>query len=70
MKTNTAPTTAAYSVDGFCQAHGIGRNLLYREWKEGRGPRYFNIGRRRLISAEAAAEYRQQLEQETERGAA
>ena len=60
------PSPAAYSVDGFCAAHGIGRNSLYREWQHGRGPRYFNVGRRRLISTEAAEDWRRTLEQQTE----
>jgi hypothetical protein len=58
------PTVAAFTVDGFCDAHRIGKTALYAFWKQGRGPRYFWNGAHRRISAEAAAEWRQQMESE------
>lgn len=52
----------AYDIPGFCQAHHISRAFLYKLWKEGRGPRIIKIGRRTLISREAAAEWLRSLE--------
>ncbi len=52
----------AYSVDEFCTAHRISRGLLYLLWQQRRGPRWMKIGSRRLISAEAAAEWRRAME--------
>lgn len=52
----------AYSVDSFCDAYGIGRTLLYRLWSEGKGPRRMKVGERTLISREAAARWRRELE--------
>jgi predicted DNA-binding transcriptional regulator AlpA len=53
------------SIPAFCADHGMSRSLFYRLIKEGRGPRLTRIARRTLISAEAAAEWRARMEQET-----
>lgn len=55
-----------FSVNSFCQVHHISRAYLYRLWSEGRGPRRTKLGRRILISREAAAAWRLRMEQETE----
>lgn len=55
----------AYTFPGFCSDHHISRSFLYELIKEGRGPRLMKIGRRTLISAEAAAEWRAKMEAET-----
>jgi predicted DNA-binding transcriptional regulator AlpA len=44
---------------------GLSRSLFYRLVKEGRRPRLAKVGRRTLISAEAAAEWRVRMERET-----
>ena len=54
----------AYGVEAFGKAHDLGRTTVYEEIKEGR-LRTFLVGKRRLISVEAAAEYRRQREEET-----
>ena len=36
----------AFSVDEFCQAHGISRGLYYKLSKEGRGPAIMKINTR------------------------
>ena len=41
------------------------RDSLHNMCKVGKGPRMMKLGRRVLISAEAAAEWRRQLEAET-----
>ena len=55
-------TKLAYSIDDFCEAHGICRATLYNLWKAGDGPRFMHVGRRRLITVEAAADWRRELE--------
>jgi hypothetical protein len=57
-----APAIAAYSVQSFCRAHSISRALFYKLAAQGRGPQVFHVGRRVLISTEAAAEWRRQME--------
>ena len=48
-----------YSVDEYCEAHGICRATLYKLWRQGKGPQRMRVGCRWFISIEAAAEYRQ-----------
>jgi len=57
--------SSMFSVPAFLSEHGISRSLFYRLVKEGRGPRITKINDRTLISAEAAAEWRTRMEQET-----
>jgi hypothetical protein len=57
------------SVAMFCADNGLSRSLFYRLLKEGRGPRVTKIGRRRLIAATAAAEWRARMERETQQAA-
>jgi ABC-type phosphonate transport system ATPase subunit len=49
---------AAFSIDEFCEAHRISRNTLYRQLAAGTGPRLMCVGARKLISVEAAADWR------------
>jgi hypothetical protein len=56
----------ALSVKHFCHEHDISRSKLYQLWREGRGPAYFKVGNRRLISAQAADAWRAMMEVETE----
>lgn len=60
---------AAYTVRAFAEAHSISTSTLYALWQEGRGPRHFHVGRRRLISAEAALDWRRQLEESASKDA-
>lgn len=60
-----------YTVAEFCAAHGnISRVMLYKLWNEGRGPRRMSVGRRVLITAEAAADWRARMEAESNPGQA
>jgi predicted DNA-binding transcriptional regulator AlpA len=52
----------AFSVDEFCAAHGISRAMFYKICAEGKGPRLMSVGTRKLISNEAAADWRKQCE--------
>lgn len=54
----------AYSPAQFCDQHGIARTTFYALLKEGRGPRTFKVGRRTLISVEAATAWRARMESE------
>ncbi len=58
----------SYSVADFCRAHGISRALFYKLLREGRGPRVMKVGRRTLISREAAEQWRRRMEGATQLG--
>ena len=53
---------AAFSVFGFCLAHGLSRRLFYYMLQAGDGPRLMRCGRRTLISVEAARRWRRARE--------
>lgn len=53
---------AAFSVPEFCSAHRISRALFYLLLRDGQGPRVIKAGRRTLVSAEAADEWRRKME--------
>jgi hypothetical protein len=53
----------AYGVEAFCKRHGFSRAYLYLLWRRGEGPRFMQVGTRRLISKEAGADWRRSLEQ-------
>jgi predicted DNA-binding transcriptional regulator AlpA len=57
--------TQSYSVPAFCAAHGLSRAMFYVLLKDGRAPAVMKVGRRTLISAEAAAAWRRRMEVET-----
>ena len=51
-----------YTINEFCAAHRTSRSKLYEEWRAGKGPRFYWKGKHRLITFEAAADYRRQRE--------
>lgn len=55
----------AYTIQQFADAHHVSRTHVYALLKTGRGPRVMRVGRRTLVSVEAAADWRRQVEQET-----
>lgn len=55
----------AHTIAGLCSDHHISRSFFHKLIKEGRGPRLMKIGRRTLISAEAASEWRAKMEADT-----
>lgn len=60
-----------YTVTEFCAEHGgISRVLFYKLLKEGRGPRLMKVGRRTMVTAEAAADWRKLMESESNPGQA
>ena len=54
--------TVANNVNGFCREHGISRAHFYNLLRRGEGPAIMKVGRRTLISVEAAAEWRWRME--------
>jgi hypothetical protein len=52
----------AFTIDEFCHAHDLSRAFFYQWRKAGRGPRMMQVGARRLISIEAAQDWRRQME--------
>jgi excisionase family DNA binding protein len=55
-------TKQAWTIDEFCQSHGISRATFYNLLKRGAAPRCMLVGARRLISEAAAAEWRERME--------
>lgn len=51
----------AFSIPEFCAAHRLSRAFLYQLMKDGRAPAFMKIGRRRLITVEAAADWRRRM---------
>jgi hypothetical protein len=49
---------AAQSVDAFCTDNSICRATLYNLWARGEGPRKMRVGRKILIRAEDAEDWR------------
>jgi predicted DNA-binding transcriptional regulator AlpA len=55
----------AVSIENFCRRHSISTAWYYELRRRGRGPRELRIGRKVLITREAAAEWRRNREAET-----
>jgi excisionase family DNA binding protein len=53
----------AFSIDEFCKLHSISRAKFYLMLQSGEAPQTMQVGRRRLISQEAALRWRQRMEQ-------
>jgi hypothetical protein len=53
------------TVNEFCKRNGVCRTRLYALWAEGKGPRYFRNGTRRLITPEAEVDWRRAMENDT-----
>jgi len=52
----------AFSINEFCQNYGFSRAKFYLLLNEGRAPKIMKIGRRSLISREAADRWRKAME--------
>ena len=55
----------AYTVPQFCDGFNVSRTHFYALLKENKGPRIMKVGRRTLISAQAAADWCKRMEDET-----
>lgn len=51
-----------YTIEEFCELHRISRSLYFKLRKKGEGPRLMQVGKRVLISYEAAADWRRERE--------
>jgi len=58
------PAAAAYTISEFCSHFRLSPEMYFKLKRDGRGPREMQVGRRRMISAEAAARWRRQRERE------
>jgi predicted DNA-binding transcriptional regulator AlpA len=47
-----------YTIDEFCESHGLGRSNYYELRKKGLAPQEFRIGTRWLITKESAQRWR------------
>jgi hypothetical protein len=57
-----ATTRKAYSIDEFCRTHNICRATYYNLRRVGKGPVEMTVLARKMISEEAAAAWRRQME--------
>ena len=55
-------TTLAFTIPQFCKAHNVSRSQYYELRKDGRAPVEMEIGRKKLISHESAADWRRRME--------
>ncbi len=58
-------TPLAFTVPQFCRAHSLSTSGYYELRKEGLTPKEMRLGRTVLISAEAAAAWRRDIESRT-----
>ena len=55
---------AAYTIPEFCEAHRISRGSYYNLKAAGKGPAEISVGSRKIITQEAAAEWRRKMQAE------
>jgi predicted DNA-binding transcriptional regulator AlpA len=67
MSPPNEPSPVLLSVAEFCRVHSLSHSYFYKLRKQGRAPPSFTIGRKRLISADAAEVWRQSLMERPER---
>lgn len=54
--------SGAYDIRDFCDYHKISKSHFYNLLKKNLAPKMMSVGRRKLISEEAAAEWRRAME--------
>jgi excisionase family DNA binding protein len=54
-----------YTISETCKKLRCCKATLYTNWREGKGPHFFRMGKKVLISRDALAEYISQLEMQT-----
>jgi hypothetical protein len=62
MPAAVSPEVFADTILEFCASNKISRPALYKLWGQNRGPRSLVVNGRRLITREAAEEWRRSLE--------
>ena len=58
------PEPITFTIQEFCEQHRISRSFYYELQRKGLGPAEMKVGRRRLISREAALQWRQHMERQ------
>lgn len=54
--------TQAYTIDSFCELHSISKSFFYKLIKQGKAPKTMKVGKRILISSDAAQTWRKSME--------
>jgi len=54
--------TKAFTINDVCKAYSISRSLFYKLQSQNKAPQTFNLGKRVLISSEAADVWQKSLE--------
>ena len=54
--------TGAFDIRDFCDYHKISKSHFYNLIKQNLAPKMMSVGKRKLISEEAAAEWRRAME--------
>lgn len=62
-------TEHSYTTKEFCRAERICEAMLWRLWKQGKGPRFYRAGRKRIITHEARIEFQREREAEVAKAA-
>jgi len=57
LESNAVIERRAFTLNGFCETHGISRAMFYKLLKAGQAPRVAKVGSKVLITSEAAAEW-------------
>lgn len=57
----------AYTLKEFCELHSLSRTSLYKLFGKGDGPAVMSLGRHKVISIEAAAEWRARMTEASKR---
>jgi predicted DNA-binding transcriptional regulator AlpA len=52
-------------ISEFCELENFSRSMFYKLESQGKAPRTYNVGRKRLISPEARAAWRRDREAES-----
>lgn len=54
--------TRAFTINDFCKAYSISRSLFYKLQHQGKAPQTFKLGKRVLISSDAAEQWQKSME--------
>lgn len=64
--TSNSTPAEAFSIAEFCAAHRISRATFYNLLEDGLAPTLMKIGRRRIISRDAAEKWRVRMERNSD----
>ena len=52
----------SYTVDAFAASERMSRSMVYKLWKQGKGPRFYMVGTVRRISHQARIDWQRERE--------